>query len=187
MNSRESILQAIRKLPKEEKSLPELPDFGNNSDLLAEFCEAITRNAGEVLLSEEFKKWMNENPLEKVISLVAAYSSYSTQAIPEDPHALDSLDLAIVEAQFGVAENGAMWLDEASLSHRVLPFIAEHLVIVLRRTHLFPTLHQAYAQLQGTSTGFGVFVAGPSKTADIEQSLVIGAQGAKSLRVVLVD
>lgn len=187
MNSRESILQAIRKLPREEKNLPELPDFGNNSDLLAEFCQSITRNAGEVLLPEEFNTWMNKNPLEKVISLVPAYSSYSTLAIPEDPHALDSLDLAIVEAPFGVAENGAMWLDEASLSHRVLPFIAEHLVIVLRSAHLLPTLHQAYAQLQNASTGFGVFVAGPSKTADIEQSLVIGAQGAKSLRVVLVD
>ncbi|MFM7630118.1 MAG: lactate utilization protein C [Algoriphagus sp.] len=187
MNSRESILQAIRKLPREKKNLPELPDFGKNSDLLAEFCQSITRNAGEVLSLEDFQEWMKEKNFKKVISLVPDYASLSTQAMPKDPHALDSLDLAIVEAQFGVAENGAMWLDETSLCHRVLPFIAEHLVIVLRSAHLFPTLHQAYAQLQDASTGFGVFVAGPSKTADIEQSLVIGAQGAKSLRVILVD
>jgi L-lactate dehydrogenase complex protein LldG len=47
-------------------------------------------------------------------------------------------------------------------------------------------MHQAYERLQGREYNFGVFIAGPSKTADIEQSLVLGAHGARTMTVFLV-
>jgi L-lactate dehydrogenase complex protein LldG len=47
-------------------------------------------------------------------------------------------------------------------------------------------MHQAYEQISSADYGFGVFLAGPSKTADIEQSLVLGAHGARGLVVFLV-
>ena len=68
---------------------------------------------------------------------------------------------------------------------RVLPFITKHLVLVLNKENIVPFLHQAYQKLSSSETDFGVFVSGPSKTADIEQSLVIGAQGALSLTVFI--
>ena len=46
-------------------------------------------------------------------------------------------------------------------------------------------MHAAYQQLNGQNFDYGLFLSGPSKTADIEQSLVIGAQGAMSLTVIL--
>jgi L-lactate dehydrogenase complex protein LldG len=101
---------------------------------------------------------------------------------------LDGLSLAEVEVleidgEFGVAENGAIWLTEESLPHRVAPFICQHLVINVNK--IVPHMHAAYAELGKLNSGFGLFLAGPSKTADIEQSLVIGAHGARSLTVVI--
>jgi L-lactate dehydrogenase complex protein LldG len=101
---------------------------------------------------------------------------------------LDGLSLAEVEVleidgEFGVAENGAIWLSEDALPHRVVPFICQHLVINV--SEIVPTMHAAYARLGEVKSGFGLFLAGPSKTADIEQSLVIGAHGARSLTVVI--
>jgi L-lactate dehydrogenase complex protein LldG len=101
---------------------------------------------------------------------------------------LDGLSLAEVEVleidgAFGVAENGAIWLTEEALPHRVAPFICQHLVIHVQK--IVPNMHAAYEELTNQTTGFGLFLAGPSKTADIEQSLVIGAHGARSLTVVI--
>ena len=101
---------------------------------------------------------------------------------------MDGLSLAEIEVleidgEFGVAENGAIWLTEDALPHRVAPFICQHLVIHV--SEIVPTMHAAYARLGEVKSGFGLFLSGPSKTADIEQSLVIGAHGARSLTVVL--
>ena len=81
-----------------------------------------------------------------------------------------------------------MWIDEADCGgQRVLPFITQHLILFVPADRLVPTMHQAYQRVSIGATGFGVFIAGPSKTADIEQSLVIGAHGPRSLVVCLTD
>ncbi|MET0466711.1 MAG: LUD domain-containing protein [Chitinophagaceae bacterium] len=100
-------------------------------------------------------------------------------------HSLEDVDIAVIEAQFGVAENGAVWVTEKDTIIRVLPFIAEHLVVLLRKEALVADMHQAYQRVAYDDYGFGVFIAGPSKTADIEQSLVLGAHGPKSMTILL--
>lgn len=104
---------------------------------------------------------------------------------PADPRALDGLDLALVPGVFGVAECGAVWVDAGALPQRALLWLAEHLVLVVPADALVADLEEAYARLRFEGPGLGVFVAGPSKTADIEQALVIGAQGPRSTTVVL--
>jgi L-lactate dehydrogenase complex protein LldG len=186
MSSREKILSAIRSLTLETKALPDIPNFNSPGDLVERFSQSISGNKGEVLSKSEFEAWFAAAGFSKVISLSSQFAELGTLPLPKDPHDLESLEVAILDGQFGVAENGAIWLEDSQLGLRALPFATEHLVIVLDRNLLENTMHQGYEKIAADHSGFGLFLAGPSKTADIEQSLVIGAQGARSLRVVLV-
>jgi len=184
--SREHILNKIRALRQEVIIAPIVPEFDVAEDLVSTFKISSAANKGEVIDREAFVTLLESGAYPHIYSKAKGFESYTNISVPQDPHELSELSLAVVEGQFGVAENGAIWLDEEDLEFRVLPFITEHLVIVLDKSKLVGNMHQAYAKIGNTPSGFGLFTAGPSKTADIEQSLVIGAHGAKSLRVVLV-
>jgi L-lactate dehydrogenase complex protein LldG len=103
-----------------------------------------------------------------------------------DPHQLDDVDFCVLPAVLGVAENGAVWITDHGGKNRAVAFLTQHLAVVLRGEDLVADLHQAYARLQLERPGFALFLSGPSKTADIEQALVIGAHGARSCTVFLV-
>ncbi len=189
--SKESILNAIRKVKPEKVELPEIPDFHRESSgTLADFIKTVEGVGSKVVLEKELKD-INQavqnlfpaatiiaSPLEKVQSTIDLKKIQS-------PHELEKVDVAVLKAQLGVAENGALWLSEQDLGIRVLPFITQHLIILLDSTTLVNTMHEAYQKIRIDEAGFGLFIAGPSKTADIEQSLVIGAQGARSLTIFI--
>ncbi len=141
-----------------------------------------TRFVEEGALAEHVRDFGTDKT---IVSTVAGVSGTLNLADISDPLQLAGVDLAVLHARLGVAENGAMWLSETEMVYRALPFITQHLILVLDRAALVPTMHVAYRRIDIRQTGFGVFVAGPSKTADIEQSLVIGAHGPRSLTVVL--
>lgn len=109
-----------------------------------------------------------------------------------DPHSLEDIDLAILRAHFGVAENGACWITEDLMIERAMPFICQHLALVMEKKNIVAVMNEAYSRIagldaSGSSYGFATFIAGPSKTADIEQSLVLGAHGPKTMMVFLLD
>lgn len=185
MNSKNNIIGRIRSLKLAKKPLPEIPDFKGTTDLLQAFCTSMIGNKGEILSTEDLITKLESGIYPLVYSTDDTFEKFSNQALPVDVHSFSKLDLAILKGQFGVAENGAIWLDDSELRLRAIPFITEHLVIVISRDSLVTTMHQAYDRIGDQHSGFGLFIAGPSKTADIEQSLVIGAHGAKSLMVVL--
>ncbi|MCA9269800.1 MAG: LUD domain-containing protein, partial [Planctomycetales bacterium] len=104
-----------------------------------------------------------------------------------DPHELADVDFAILPAEFAVAENGAVWVTDRDLPLRALYFITQHLALVIPHDAVVNNMHEAYERLSFDQPGYGVFISGPSKTADIEQSLVIGAHGARSTTVFMLD
>jgi len=102
------------------------------------------------------------------------------------PH-FDGHTPTILRAHFGVIENGACWIDHHPEDDRTRYTLPEHLAILLRRDALVPTMHHAYVRIAELGIDdFGLFLSGPSKTADIEQSLVLGAQGAMVTKMVWV-
>ncbi len=185
-DSKDNILSKIKAVFRSKKPLPEIPIFEAEHHLKTRFISSITMNKGEILPAEELVLLLDTKTFANIYSRVPEFAAFSNVNMPEDPHDLADLNLAIIKGQFGVAENGAIWVEDEDLGHRALPFITEHLVIVLEEKKLFSNMHVAYNHIGENPSGFGLFIAGPSKTADIEQSLVIGAHGAKSLRVVLV-
>ena len=191
MSSREAIMDAIARNKPEPTALPELLSFPSDEDLVAKYTQSVTLNGGtaiEVTSLDEVKAYIQENFLEdlQVVSLIEEVPGTLEMSSLTDPHDLETVELAVVKGEVGAVENAAIWVSEKNLSHRVLPFITQHLIIVLEKTNLVPNMHEAYRRIDVTQTGYGVFIAGPSKTADIEQSLVIGAHGSRSLTVFLI-
>ncbi|RZL04744.1 MAG: hypothetical protein EOO62_20605 [Hymenobacter sp.] len=187
-STRERILAAARASQPEPTELPTVPDFGGDASferfatVLASIGGTVQRLPGLGALAETVHQLF---PTARIIASPLLTPSLSIDSqTPTD--ILADVDLAVLPGEFGVAENGAVWLPEANMLHRALPTVTQHLALVLDRRHLVATMHQAYARLPDGPSGYGMFVAGPSKTADIEQSLVIGAHGARSLVVLVI-
>jgi L-lactate dehydrogenase complex protein LldG len=100
---------------------------------------------------------------------------------------LNGVEVGIVRGPVGVAENGCVWIPQ-TMKEKAMLFISEYLVIFLDKKNIVDNMHQAYERIaMHPQYNFGTFISGPSKTADIEQALVMGAQAARGVTVVLVD
>ena len=187
MSNRDKILAAVKQNQPEAAPLPALQGLSGNMpgtlDAYRKVLEALGGSLFEIKDESAIPALLAEHypALQRIITATDMQRAW----VNEDPHLLEDVDMAIVPGQWGVAENGAIWLTEQEMQVRVLPFICQHLAIVLPRQNILPTMHEAYEKIGAPQTGFGVFIAGPSKTADIEQSLVLGAHGAKSLVVFI--
>lgn len=192
--SRESILNAVKKNKPDVLPLPkiDLNFFDEDIDLVKTFIENVQFVGGRAVqidtienLDSEIKKlYPNAS---KIISCLKE-SNLGTVSISNnsEPHGLETIDLAIVKGDLAVAENGAVWISENDFTIRVLPFITNDLVLIVNKEDIHLHLHSAYEAISKRERTFGLFLSGPSKTADIEQCLVIGAQGAISLTVFIL-
>jgi L-lactate dehydrogenase complex protein LldG len=103
-----------------------------------------------------------------------------------DPHELNDVDVGVIRSRLGVAEAGAVWLTQTELVLNALAVLSQHLVVLLDPAAVVETMHDAYGQIDLAASPYGVFLAGPSATGDIEGVIIHGAQGARSLTVLLL-
>lgn len=193
MSSREKILEAVRQHQPKALSFPDLNFPVKEENHVERFRTVLSGIGGNVVEVPDWSainNYINQNfaAAKRIVSTIAELTAVAgINTLQDDPHLLEDVDLAILKGHFGVAENGAIWITEDQMGNRALPFITQHLALAIPKKEIVPNLHEAYNRLESSSHQFGTFIAGPSKTADIEQSLVLGAHGPKSMTVFVLS
>ena len=195
MSTKADILNKIKQ--NQPAFITNLPDLNllssENPDVLSTY-KTVLKNIGgdpvEVSNYADIIEYIktNYNLQKRLITTIPELAEIAAlDWTNDDPHLLQDVELNVIKAHFGVAENSALWVTDDVLGQRVSPFIAQYLSIIVHKKDILTTMHQAYERIGNQEYGFGTFIAGPSKTADIEQSLVLGAHGARGLIVFLLD
>jgi len=192
-SSRQKIVENIRKSMMAggiSHTLPQLPftdiESESKEELYERFSQSLKTAGARVVLLDvsELEGYLKEK-CPGVIDLreKSVWERYKGMKPSEMEAKAGSV---LVSGKMGVAENGAVWVDETCFPERLLPFITGNLILSVDEKKIVRDMHAAYSAIAGKLQGFGVFISGPSKTADIEQSLVYGAHGAISLDVVIL-
>lgn len=194
MSAREAILASLGRVAASTPAPPPVyaPPRDDSADLFARFTASLAAAGGST------RSLADPNAPALAAALrahpVAASARRLWSSLPEvaprwdgppprTSHDLAGLDFALLRGELGVAESGAVWWAPRDPLERAAAFLAEHVALVVPRAALVADLHAAYARIDLAAQPFGCFVCGPSKTADIEQALVIGAHGPRSLEV----
>jgi L-lactate dehydrogenase complex protein LldG len=196
MSSREEILERIRARQWDGQAAPELNhDWIRYPDPQRQFAETLQSVGGRCIVVNspeeacaDLRHFEPFKSAKKTVSCVAGIgcTNFDLSSV-SDPHQLDDVDFAILPGELAVAENAAVWVTDSAVPYRVLYFLPQHLALVVPAASLVHNMHEALVRIDVSQRPFGCFLSGPSKTADIEQSLVIGAHGARSMTVFLVD
>ena len=195
MSNKEDILKKYRSNIHERFEMPDLSDLTpiTYKEPLSQFIE-MSKNVGGNII--EVKENQDINALVKELypdaKEIASNLSEITIATRnpdtiENAQALNGTDVGIIRGMFGVAENGCIWIPQ-QMKEKAVCFISENIVILLRKSQIVNNMHEAYKQIAFDSKydGYGTFISGPSKTADIAQVLVMGAQAARSVTILLM-
>ncbi len=191
MSTKELILKTLRQNVRETYDKPDL-SFSKLTfpDPVAAFIQTATTSAGAKVIKMKEGDDINDlirqaYPEAKTISSnvpgVKADKNPDTVKCPQD---LDGTDVSVVLGGIGCAENACVWIPQ-TMQQRAVCFICEYLVIIVEKKNIVNNMHEAYARIEMPEMGFGAFISGPSKTADIEQSLVYGAQSSCGVTLIL--
>jgi len=193
MSSRETILATVLQNQPRLTPLPDISVFKvNDPDIVQKYIDTFISIGGKIFSVESIdavKAVIIENfdVTKRVVTTLPELSDIAELYSPAaDPHTFQDVELAVLKAHFAVAENGAVWLTDAVMGQRILPYICEHLAVVVSAESIVSTMHDAYARIGEDQYGFGTFIGGPSKTADIEQALVMGAHGPITMTVFVM-
>lgn len=189
MSSRNEIFAALEKVNLPQVAMPKIDVESAPHDLVEHYGEMLAKVGGTLIKVsnlDEVQAYLDKQMADNQQVLTMVDGVQGNRQLNEVAHELADIDLALVKAEFVVAENGAAFVRSTSTGHRVLPFIAENLAAVVSCEDVLPTMHQAAIQADVQPGELGSFIAGPSKTADIEQALVVGAHGACSMTVFML-
>ena len=196
MSNKDDILKRYRANVREKFDMPDLSDIKaiTYPDPLVQYI-TMTESAGghviEVKEGQDINKLIKDlYPDAKEIASNLPEITIATRNPDEVGRArdLNGTDVGIIRGKFGVAENACVWIPQ-TMKEKAICFISENLVILLPKSQIVNNMHEAYKRIEFDKTydGYGTFISGPSKTADIAQVLVMGAQAARSATILLLQ
>jgi L-lactate dehydrogenase complex protein LldG len=192
MNSRDVILERVRKAQPEPVELPAVPMFDEQlpppRTTFPKMLETMGGICAEPPVDGNIDAWIRERFPQAHVVCSAVPEVAGTRRIEavQNPHDLADVDVGVVRAAFAVAETGSVWLSEAEYQVNALGYLSQHLVVLLDPDDIIGNLHHAYHRKEFFEASYAVLMSGPSATADIQGVLIRGAQGVRSLTVVPV-
>ncbi len=190
---KEDLFAKLRANTHEQFDMPDMNILGiQYDDTLEQFIE-MTKTVGAHVIEAKEGEDLNDlvrkaYPEAKVFAsnLPEITIADKNPDTVDEARELNGTDVGIVRGEIGVAENGCIWIPQ-TMKEKAILFISEYLVIFLDKKNVVNNMHEAYARIEmDPKYNFGTFISGPSKTADIEQALVMGAQAARGVTVVLI-
>ncbi len=190
---KEDLFAKLRANTHEQFDMPDMNILGiQYDDTLKQFIE-MTKTVGAHVIEAKEGEDLNDlvrkaYPEAKVFAsnLPEITIADKNPDTVDEARELNGTDVGIVRGEIGVAENGCVWIPQ-TMKEKAILFISEYLVIFLDKKNVVNNMHEAYARIEmDPKYNFGTFISGPSKTADIEQALVMGAQAARGVTVVLI-
>lgn len=201
-SSKQAILESLRRHTTDVYERPDLAPLKQRAltyaDPVKQFAQAMAQVGGQAVeLTEgqtigQLVQTLYPDAKRVACALPCLTGRDQLPGTPFDPDTLatpaelNGTDVAIIPAQLAVCENACCYIAQ-HVRHRALYFISEALVIVVRREDLVSNMHEAFDRLSTLpAEPFACFISGPSKTADIEQALVMGAHGARSVTAIII-
>jgi L-lactate utilization protein LutC len=163
-----------------------VPIFPPIQDLEARFREQFTAFKGEIIeTADQLRKFLGE-----FHAVATDGSELVRQAVRQDTSALRNCDIGVTACDCLVARTGSIFVSTRSAGGRALSVLPPVHLVIARRDQLLADLPAAFALLR---EHYGkhwpsqlTLITGPSRTADIEKILVMGAHGPKRLALYLV-
>ncbi len=202
MTARDEILARLGRGTEMPELTPRRRDY---PDLAEQFSAALTANGGEVLRTagkaeavELLAGLLAELGAERIAAHRAELADLTgipgvfpkqgwafAEDEPDYRAACAGADVGITGAEAALAETGSLVLTSGAETARMTSLLPPVHVVLLGEAKIVPSLFEWVKQRPAPMPANLVLISGPSKTADIEQTLIVGVHGPKRLIAIM--